>query len=221
MRKMGIVVLSGALLACAAPMAQEEQRPRVEAIEAAVASLPEGVSEEEARQHLGRPWGIDDDLFPIRKWTYKLRNDESSEMASIHFLNDKLISGTEEEVIAKMDASLKDLTDADVCWLHGFQLAYDPSPNLNRGLVLSKLRREIERRGILNQIDREHPGKHETAIGMTRYGVLASCGKPDDVNRTTTEGLISEQWVYEKGGGRSFDHSLVYFENGIVTALQD
>ena len=51
-------------------------------------------------------------------------------------------------------------------------------------------------------------------LGMTKEAVLKSnWGKPQHINKTIVEGLIHEQWVY--GGG------LLYFENGILTAIQN
>lgn len=51
-------------------------------------------------------------------------------------------------------------------------------------------------------------------IGMTKDQVLNSLwGQPQDINKTTTAYGTSEQWVY--GDGR-----YVYFDNGIVTTIQ-
>jgi len=53
------------------------------------------------------------------------------------------------------------------------------------------------------------------SIGMTKEEVKNSFwGSPQKINRTTTAYSVSEQWVY--GNGR-----YVYFEDGIVTAIQD
>ena len=51
-------------------------------------------------------------------------------------------------------------------------------------------------------------------IGMTGAQVEASWGRPEDINRTTRATGTEEQWVY--GSGR-----YVYFDNGIVTVIQD
>ncbi len=51
-------------------------------------------------------------------------------------------------------------------------------------------------------------------IGMTMEDVLASSwGRPQSVNKTTTSRGTREQWVY--GGG------YLYFENGVLTAIQN
>lgn len=56
--------------------------------------------------------------------------------------------------------------------------------------------------------------KLEPAIGMTESEVYASSwGAPQKKNTTTTAAGEREQWVYEDG--------YIYFENGIVTAIQD
>ena len=50
-------------------------------------------------------------------------------------------------------------------------------------------------------------------IGMTAEQAKASWGTPDDVNRTTTVNGVSEQWVY--------DGSYLYFDEGILTSIQN
>ena len=50
-------------------------------------------------------------------------------------------------------------------------------------------------------------------IGMTDEQVSLAWGKPNKVNRTIASWGTHEQWVY----GNTF----LYFENGILTALQD
>ena len=59
-------------------------------------------------------------------------------------------------------------------------------------------------------ISRESP-----SIGMTAEEVRNSTwGKPEDINRTTTAYGVHEQWVYS-------NYRYIYFDNGIVTAIQE
>jgi hypothetical protein len=51
-------------------------------------------------------------------------------------------------------------------------------------------------------------------LGMNKDMVIEAWGRPDDINRTIVPGKTHEQWVYGLG-------SYVYFENGIVTAIQN
>lgn len=52
-------------------------------------------------------------------------------------------------------------------------------------------------------------------IGMTAAQVIKSnWGKPNNINRTTTPYSECEQWVYG-------DHNYLYFENGILTSIQN
>lgn len=52
------------------------------------------------------------------------------------------------------------------------------------------------------------------SIGMTAEQVVkSSWGKPIDINKTTTANGYSEQWVY--------NGKYIYFENGIVTTIQE
>lgn len=52
-------------------------------------------------------------------------------------------------------------------------------------------------------------------IGMKKEQVLLSWGKPDNINKTITKYSKNEQWVYDDGP------SYLYFENGILTTIQD
>jgi hypothetical protein len=57
--------------------------------------------------------------------------------------------------------------------------------------------------------------KSGVSLGMTQKEVLASSwGKPKHVNRTISRSGTREQWVY---GG----HNYLYFENGILTTVQN
>lgn len=52
-------------------------------------------------------------------------------------------------------------------------------------------------------------------IGMPKEEVIASSwGKPRRVNRTTTGSGAHEQWVYDS-------KNLYYFDNGVLTAIQN
>lgn len=50
-------------------------------------------------------------------------------------------------------------------------------------------------------------------IGMTKEEAELSWGKPDEIHTLTTKGITSEQWVYAA--------SYIYFEKGLVSAIQD
>lgn len=51
-------------------------------------------------------------------------------------------------------------------------------------------------------------------LGMTKQMCIEAWGNPEDINRTIVRGNINEQWVY------SLDCYL-YFDNGVLTAIQD
>lgn len=62
---------------------------------------------------------------------------------------------------------------------------------------------------------KERASRGGVRIGMTKSEALrSSWGRPHEINRTTTAGGVHEQWVY---GGRNY----LYFENGILTAIQN
>jgi hypothetical protein len=50
-------------------------------------------------------------------------------------------------------------------------------------------------------------------VGMTAEACEVSWGKPNSINKTLTAGIASEQWVY----GESY----LYFENGLLTSIQN
>lgn len=58
----------------------------------------------------------------------------------------------------------------------------------------------------------------KVVIGMTQDDVIASWGKPDDINKTITQYGVNEQWVYNRDFLRN--NQYVYFENNKVTAIQ-
>lgn len=61
----------------------------------------------------------------------------------------------------------------------------------------------------------EIEGIKEPEIGMSEEEVLNSTwGEPEDINKTTIRYGTSEQWCY------SWD-KYIYFEDGIVTAIQE
>jgi len=56
--------------------------------------------------------------------------------------------------------------------------------------------------------------KKSVLIGMTQEQARLAWGNPEKINRTITKWGVDEQWVY----GR---HNYLYFENGILTAIQN
>ncbi len=55
----------------------------------------------------------------------------------------------------------------------------------------------------------------EIWIGMTAQMARESWGKPDSINRTTSESTVREQWVYRQRD------AYLYFENGVLTTWQN
>ncbi|MGG6440505.1 hypothetical protein ABET52_13770 [Saccharococcus caldoxylosilyticus] len=76
-------------------------------------------------------------------------------------------------------------------------------------------------RKVTEEFNREEKIEHTTknpktvSIGMTQEEVLTEgWGRPIDINRTITANGTIEQWVYD-------GDKYLYFENGILTAIQD
>jgi hypothetical protein len=49
---------------------------------------------------------------------------------------------------------------------------------------------------------------------MNKEQAIESWGQPNDINKTTTKYVVHEQWCYPS-------HNYLYFENGILTAIQN
>lgn len=73
---------------------------------------------------------------------------------------------------------------------------------------------EYEYAKELQNIDYDEPIIKRPEIGMTANEVIEIWGNPIDINRTETTYGVSEQWVF-------FGDKYVYFEDGIVTSIQD
>ncbi|RNF30590.1 hypothetical protein NM04_11705 [Massilia aurea] len=94
--------------------------------------------------------------------------------------------------------------------------------------ALAKLKRELDEidrkndellaasaRAQEDAAARESRRRGGVRIGMTTKQVRASnWGKPESVNRTTSAAGIHEQWVYGDG-------NYLYFENGVLTTIQN
>ncbi len=70
-------------------------------------------------------------------------------------------------------------------------------------------------KSILDTILKGFSETRDIHIGMTKELVeFTKWGAPKDINRTTTANGTSEQWVYD-------DYKYLYFENGILTTIQE
>jgi hypothetical protein len=56
--------------------------------------------------------------------------------------------------------------------------------------------------------------ENKVFVGMTTAEAESSWGKPEHINRTTTAHTQREQWVYK-------NNSFLYFENGVLTTIQN
>jgi hypothetical protein len=54
----------------------------------------------------------------------------------------------------------------------------------------------------------------KVVLGMNKEMCSSAWGSPIDINRRIVRGLTHEQWVYGWG-------TYLYFENGVLTAIQD
>lgn len=82
----------------------------------------------------------------------------------------------------------------------------------------AEIRAELERRKILCEKEWQAIDKHNIYIGMTKLAVLASWGRPYDINRTISKFGRHEQWCY---GDYEHIYNYLYFENDILTSWQD
>lgn len=83
---------------------------------------------------------------------------------------------------------------------------------------LDNEKKKIQRRqDIIDKYGKENGEailNHKVKIGWTKSMCVASWGKPYDINRTTNAYGTHEQYVYSL-------KKYLYFENGILTAIQD
>ena len=76
-----------------------------------------------------------------------------------------------------------------------------------------KAQQEMQQR--TEEFQKEMKKMRGITIGMSQQDVLDSIwGQPEDINKTTTKYGVSEQWVYS-------GYRYIYFDNGIVTAIQE
>jgi|CEGE01.1.fsa_nt_gi hypothetical protein len=68
------------------------------------------------------------------------------------------------------------------------------------------------------RLNKEAIRNKQVRLSMTKSDVLASWGRPSDINRSIRSSGVSEQWVYDRGRNGS---QYVYFDNGIVTSISD
>jgi len=78
--------------------------------------------------------------------------------------------------------------------------------------------RTVEQQKIQEKTDAAIRGGR-VFVGMTADDVVRSWGKPNKINRTVLSGLVSEQWVYERGS-RFGPAQYVYVRNGVVDSVQ-
>ena len=87
--------------------------------------------------------------------------------------------------------------------------------------VEEAVRNEVQKRSLLNQVDREYLPRRRFTIGSSECGVFAVWGDPKDKNVTVVgSGKRHIQYVFNKPG-TDYGHRYVYFENGVVTAWQE
>lgn len=80
---------------------------------------------------------------------------------------------------------------------------------------MEKGRKEVEENLKERQTDFTTKNPKTVKIGMTQEEVLTEgWGRPNDINRTITANGTDEQWVYD-------DYKYLYFEDGILTTIQD
>lgn len=68
----------------------------------------------------------------------------------------------------------------------------------------------------------ENQYRHLLKLGMSEQEVIAAIGFPRDINTSTGRWGVHEQWIYGGSiGGAHFSTFYFYFEDGILTAMQD
>lgn len=96
-----------------------------------------------------------------------------------------------------------------------FESIYEEDTDVIRArLAAEDAKRSAEQRKKVKKAAAERKARGGVVLGMTKEQVLRSnWGKPSSKNRTIVKGLVREQWVYDGG--------YLYFENDILTAIQN
>jgi hypothetical protein len=135
-------------------------------------------------------------------------------------INSPIMSGFTEQEIRNLLDSHKNIVFYDTTYENGLRngkfTRYDDRGNIydvgvsERGIdVGEKYGRVSEGKYV------SLPVLKEPTLGMTEDQVINSTwGRPYDRNKTTTKYRVSEQWVYS-------GYRYIYFDNGIVTAIQE
>lgn len=85
-------------------------------------------------------------------------------------------------------------------------------------------------RAWTNNYQRERADKYKQRsysaglrVGMSQDEVTSHpvWGYPDDSNTTSTQYGVREQWIYETDLENEYERTYIYFENGVLTAIQD
>lgn len=128
-------------------------------------------------------------------------------------LREELVAAKNAETVAKAEAKFLagDVEGASRS-LAALLLDKHPGAQSLYARMQPALERERQRVAAAERAVKKRQG---VRLGMTQDDVLASSwGRPERVNRTITASGTSEQWVY---GG----HNYLYFENGVLTSIQN
>lgn len=142
--------------------------------------------------------------------------------------------GDYKDAKARLAYALKKLSIAEEQRIHQERMAQQA---IERAEALAEKRTEENRLlGMVNgkrsayrkliKLRNNHPewsdedcatiAQRSVQIGFTREQAIAAWGRPRDINRTTGEWGINEQWVYGE-----YDINCLYFDNGILTSIQN
>lgn len=110
----------------------------------------------------------------------------------------------EKEFISTL---IKKYGKADADYLLGFGIQ-----TIKRFETLAKKYGKVNAKLIING---------EVRLGWSKDMCRESWGKPHDINTTTGSWGVHEQWVYEYSFDDSYSIYCLYFENGVLTTIQD
>lgn len=83
-----------------------------------------------------------------------------------------------------------------------------------------QITQEVVNRGLFTDREMDLISSKSVSVGMTENALIASWGRPEDINRTVGSYGVQKQYVY----GRISEYSsrkYVYVEDGLVTSWQD
>lgn len=130
-----------------------------------------------------------------------------------------------EEADSIKEQRIKDKHQQEINKKNKLQLLTKEYGKVYADFLIEKDEKTIERfRNLAKQYGKQNAKlmiNGNVQIGWSRAMCKEAWGKPDKINTTTGSWGVHEQWVYEYSSEYSYDIFCLYFENGVLTTIQE